>query len=711
MREKAGRHAPADRIDVRSGAQVPTGKTSLTGAISGWPPVQMKSTGATTEEVQRVAQTGIRGGGGRLPFYAEIQTSFGNHDVSPIRAHTDRAAASANTSLGSRAFATGEDVAFGGPPDLHTAAHEAAHVVQQRAVVHLKGGVGQPGDPYERHADQVADGVVAGRSVSELLDAIGGRRSPARATAVQKKDEHPEAGLDYQAGGTFTDGSEATHEIGPHDGPHTHIAPDEVPAMLSNLLAGENSKEVLEGHVAGIEQRVAYWQQTLPDFKDSATARSIASLLAKVKDKATTAASGRSTRDQNPTKLVQIMTPNEPASQDTWTQWLIEHKAEQDAVLGVIIHKTNVTTSTADGKVAPVVDPKSARNAPLAAAILALQRIPAHRAYATALAQALWASGSIPADDAFRQRDGWVSDLGFAVYYDSIAGRLAPFDGMARASRSTITTAARSATNEYMEKWVHDRKTVGPGDAKIRGAFYQAVRDLVQRTKSPTIALGFMDAMTDSMVANFADPNVRREIPDVEQNLRDILVAAGVPVGQLAAVRDEYADSIKEKSKLMDQDIHKNSVEVRYIKLYIGIRQAVQTVGEAWIAKRTQYLRDKLGDLASARTWVGRGVNVAWAFCPGPEFAVPVVLIGTIADIFLEMEAAKMQANLTAYETQLRGILDRESSSRLDNIAAQAQTDFATIDAGKAPALENKVFQDIGDIEKLYSGELIKALG
>jgi hypothetical protein len=36
-------------------------------------------------------------------------------------------------------------------------------VVQQRGGVQLRGGVGQPGDEYERHADEVADAVVAGR--------------------------------------------------------------------------------------------------------------------------------------------------------------------------------------------------------------------------------------------------------------------------------------------------------------------------------------------------------------------------------------------------------------------------------------------------------------------------------------------------------------------------------------------------------------------
>jgi len=87
-----------------------------------------------------------------------------------------------------RAYTVGARVAFNGAPDLHTAAHEAAHVVQQRAGVQLAGGVGRTGDVYERHADAVADRVVAGQSSEALLDAY--RQSPRAGTqnaALQMK--------------------------------------------------------------------------------------------------------------------------------------------------------------------------------------------------------------------------------------------------------------------------------------------------------------------------------------------------------------------------------------------------------------------------------------------------------------------------------------------------------------------------------------------
>ncbi len=121
-----------------------------------------------------LAHAGTRDGGGALPHRERIQHAFGHHDLSAVQAHTDAAAAQANDALGARGYAFGSHVAFRGAPDLHTAAHEAAHVIQQRAGVALKDAVGRPGDAYERHADAVADRVVAGQSAEALLDRFSG---------------------------------------------------------------------------------------------------------------------------------------------------------------------------------------------------------------------------------------------------------------------------------------------------------------------------------------------------------------------------------------------------------------------------------------------------------------------------------------------------------------------------------------------------------
>jgi hypothetical protein len=123
---------------------------------------------------QAIAARGTASGGGPLPHLAAIQDSFGHHDVRGVRAHVGGAAADASAALGARGYATGHDVAFAAEPDLHLAAHEAAHVVQQSGGVHLADGLGRAGDAHERHADAVADRVVRGESAQALLDAYGG---------------------------------------------------------------------------------------------------------------------------------------------------------------------------------------------------------------------------------------------------------------------------------------------------------------------------------------------------------------------------------------------------------------------------------------------------------------------------------------------------------------------------------------------------------
>jgi Domain of unknown function (DUF4157) len=149
------------------------GKRSLVDETFG-SPVQRKETGAAGADVHEAAARGTQGPGGSLPHLEAIQRSFGRFDVGGIQAHTDGPAQQASRDMGAAAFATGNHVAFAGAPDLHTTAHEAAHVVQQRAGVHLAGGVGAAGDAYERHADAVADQVVAGRSAEGLLGEMAG---------------------------------------------------------------------------------------------------------------------------------------------------------------------------------------------------------------------------------------------------------------------------------------------------------------------------------------------------------------------------------------------------------------------------------------------------------------------------------------------------------------------------------------------------------
>jgi hypothetical protein len=138
-------------------------------------------------QIHDAARLGTSGASGRLPHLAAIQRSFGAHDLSQVAAHTDAAAAAGARAMGAAAFTTGDRVAFAGEPSLHTAAHEAAHVIQQRDGVQLASGVGVCGDRYERHADEVADLVVANRSAEALLGAIAPPPPGPSTDAVQRE--------------------------------------------------------------------------------------------------------------------------------------------------------------------------------------------------------------------------------------------------------------------------------------------------------------------------------------------------------------------------------------------------------------------------------------------------------------------------------------------------------------------------------------------
>jgi hypothetical protein len=180
------RNSSTDDLTTAPAVQRSAGKRSL--VESRYPlAVQMHggSSGQNSEQVHEAADAGLAGASERYPFMDAIQKSFGNHDVSGVQAHTGGAASEANAQLGSAAYAKGNSVAFAGTPDLHTAAHEAAHVVQQRAGVSLKGGVGEAGDAYERHADAVADTVVRGGNAEGLLNEMAG--GAGGGAAVQSK--------------------------------------------------------------------------------------------------------------------------------------------------------------------------------------------------------------------------------------------------------------------------------------------------------------------------------------------------------------------------------------------------------------------------------------------------------------------------------------------------------------------------------------------
>lgn len=174
----------------------PTSWLSAASADPGWrgSAVVQRRQGAGTPKdttdagVQAVAAQGVSNASASLPHVDRIAHSFGaahTETVHGVRAQIGGAGAAASSAIGAEAYATGSRVAFAGAPDLHTAAHEAAHVVQQAQGVKLYGGVGEAGDQHEQQADAAADAVVAGKSAAPLLDGVDG--GGAAASAVQRK--------------------------------------------------------------------------------------------------------------------------------------------------------------------------------------------------------------------------------------------------------------------------------------------------------------------------------------------------------------------------------------------------------------------------------------------------------------------------------------------------------------------------------------------
>ena len=182
---------------------------------------QRKAVGEATEAIDPVAvgARGISGSGGALPHLDTIQQSFGRHDVTGVQAHQGGAAAEASRELGARAYAMGNAVAFSGAPDLHTAAHEAAHVIQQRSGVQLAGGIdGGASDPHERHADAIADAVVAGKSAEALLGS-GGSASGASVQRAPAPSSQPASAPASQPASAPTQDDEVAAESEPDEEP------------------------------------------------------------------------------------------------------------------------------------------------------------------------------------------------------------------------------------------------------------------------------------------------------------------------------------------------------------------------------------------------------------------------------------------------------------------------------------------------------------
>jgi hypothetical protein len=175
QRRRSSRRDRQARGDSATGTAAPrtVGRDLLDGAprptraqVASWSGAPETRGGAVAE-----AERGVAGPAAAYPHRGRIEAAFGRPLTA--RAHVGPRAAAASEAVGAEAYALGNDVAFrSSQPDLHTAAHEAVHTLQQQSGVMPAGGVGRAGDPYERQADAIAARVVAGQSAGADLASL-----------------------------------------------------------------------------------------------------------------------------------------------------------------------------------------------------------------------------------------------------------------------------------------------------------------------------------------------------------------------------------------------------------------------------------------------------------------------------------------------------------------------------------------------------------
>jgi hypothetical protein len=187
------KHASRSSLSFKLATRLPAGaplqkKEGGAGRDSGAASASVDAA-AHADGVRAIAERGVAGSAGALPYLSVLQPAFGAHDLRGVRACVGDGPARAASAIGARAYTVGDRIAFREPPDLHTAAHEAAHVLQQRSGVDLPEGLGRAADRYEQHADAVADAVVDRRPVAPLLAHLGPRAGAADAVQMKEAGE------------------------------------------------------------------------------------------------------------------------------------------------------------------------------------------------------------------------------------------------------------------------------------------------------------------------------------------------------------------------------------------------------------------------------------------------------------------------------------------------------------------------------------------
>lgn len=664
---------------------------------------------AEAEDVMATAAEGVAGGGESLPFLDQIQRSFGHHDVSGARGHTGAAASEAAGALGASAYAFGEDVAFAGTPDLHTAADEAAHVVQQAAGVKLKTKLGEPGDAYEQNADAVADAVVRGDPAAPLLDQLsgGGHEVQLKRKRRKKKRTGPLAVI-VRPNPIHLQVDKPTRVLfdtnrRPPKGAtwaFTNSEPDAVSVTQPVKAEKSEPAEVavtMTGHATG-------------------DARIGATLLPKDAPAVITEVP------------VTVTTKKFGSAYETiakaWGKEAGESLTEQLIVWGSmwdpdVIRSYRLDISIATGEQDEYTQLEAIRTLRHNVGELLTAKV---RQNPTNVLESLTAFRRDARHERMMRFDG------FPAYDQQLDDAVS--EGIKRRIKDEVSPILKKAknvrgallqplTNSLTADALAPYRQVDESLAElVRQGFYSAVKELFAESGERAIAICFIHAMTDVMVGHFENAELRNEVPEVANQL-----ATMAQTDDRVDVRDNQAinlasdTALHEKTNLMDRDLHRNSVEIKYTKLYLGIRQAFQRVGDHWIKARTQGLRDDIGTVETWQTWIGRGMNVAWAVAPAINpaavgVAAGIEVAGIIIDCFLAAEIAAAQKDLAQREAAMRAELDRRLGATTQQLTDQAAADFAAIarDDAAVSTLSSSAFQSLTDIEQLYGDALVAEL-
>ncbi|TMQ05010.1 MAG: DUF4157 domain-containing protein [Deltaproteobacteria bacterium] len=195
----------ASSVSAIAGSFASSGADVANQVGSSLPTVQRKS-------AADVAEGGFAGGGHDVPHRREMESSFGM-GFGHVRAHSDSSAAKANDTLGSHAYAMGNQIAFkSASPSRALVAHELTHVVQQAQSPSFKsdGAIDTSG---EAEANAVESAVAAGKPASSALRSVTPGSGPglkATGTGPARRKRGPAlegGGTMFGMGMTFSLGS------------------------------------------------------------------------------------------------------------------------------------------------------------------------------------------------------------------------------------------------------------------------------------------------------------------------------------------------------------------------------------------------------------------------------------------------------------------------------------------------------------------------